>query len=87
MERRHGRHPDRNQALSIVAWSAASGLLLGLFADVLLVGVAVVIGSLAPSMADRVVNRPAQIFAVVALIAIPLTGAVLGYLEGRLKLR
>ena len=80
------RNPDRDPALSIVAWSAASGLLLGLFVDAMLVGIWVIVNALAPGLAPRL-GRTAQIVGVALLVIIPAVGTTLGFLEGRLKLR
>ena len=72
---------------SILFWSAASGFIVGLLIGGLLFG-AVVVGSelLSPAV-PRLEGRPRLIVAIVALVILPAAGAVLGLLEGRLKLR
>jgi hypothetical protein len=72
--------------LSIIAWSAGSGLLLGLFIDAALVGVWMVLSAMIPSMAPRQLPRWMASAGIVLLAALPLATGVLGYLEGRLKI-
>lgn len=75
-----------NDRASILLWSAGSGLLLGLFIDALLIGVWVVTTAIVPGLAARLSHRWVMIAAAVGLAVIPMIGAVLGYLEGRMKL-
>jgi len=70
---------------SILLWSTASGLILGLFIDATLIGVALLLSALAPSIAGRLHQRWVTVFAAAVLAMIPLILGVLGYLEGRLK--
>jgi hypothetical protein len=71
---------------SIVLWSTLSGTILGLFADALLVGVALLVSSLIPAGAtERMQSRGFTVVAVILLAAVPLCLSVLGYLEGQLK--
>lgn len=72
---------------SIVLWSAVSGLVLGLFAGVLLFAVPVVVSELAAGFLPRLDSRARTTLAVVSFVVLPLAGATLGFLEGRLKLR
>lgn len=71
---------------SIVLWSTLSGTILGLFADALLVGVALLVSPLVPASASaRIHSRGVAIVATVLLAAAPIVLSVLGYLEGELK--
>ena len=70
---------------TILGWSAFSGLLLGLLAGLLVFAVIIVAGELAPSVA-RLGTRARGAVAFVAFVVVPLVGAALGWLEGRLKL-
>ncbi len=70
---------------SILFWSAASGVILGVFLDATLVGVALLLGSLFPALAGRLHHRWLTAFAATILVAVPVVLAVLGYLEGELK--
>jgi hypothetical protein len=70
---------------SILLWSTASGLILGLFIDATLVGVALLLSALLPSVAGRLHQRWLMLLATGTLTAIPVVLAVLGYLEGKLK--
>jgi hypothetical protein len=70
---------------TILGWSAFSGLLLGLMAGLLVFAVIIVAGEFAPTVA-RLGNRARGVVAFVAFVVVPLVGATLGWLEGRLKL-
>ena len=72
---------------SILFWSTASGLILGLFAGVLLFAVPIIAGELASGVVPRIGPRGRLALAVISFAVIPLAGAILGLLEGRLKLR
>lgn len=72
---------------SIVLWSAASGIILGLFIDATLIGVASIVSALLPAVAARLHHRWFTVVVAVVLIAIPVVMAILGYLEGQLKTR
>ena len=77
---------DRTVRTGILAWSAASGAVIGLVLAGLLIGLGAVVLALAPGLAARLGPRWTQGMAVAVLVALPAVGAVLGYLEGRLKL-
>jgi hypothetical protein len=70
---------------SILLWSTASGLILGLFIDATLLGVALLLSALVPSVTARLHHRWFAVLAVGLLTVVPFLLAVLGYLEGRLK--
>ena len=70
---------------SILLWSMASGLILGLFIDATLIGVALLLSTVLPGVAERLNHRWVTASSAVVLVAIPLVMAVLGYLEGQLK--
>jgi hypothetical protein len=67
---------------SVIWWSAASGAVLGVFIDAILIGVALLFSSVLP-----VREYPRWLLAVggLALAAVMLAMTVLGYFEGRLK--
>jgi len=70
---------------SILLWSMASGLILGLFIDATLIGVALLLSAVIPGASERLNHRWVTTSSAVVLVAIPLVMAVLGYLEGQLK--
>ena len=70
---------------SILLWSTASGVILGIFIDATLIGVALLLGTLLPAISSRLHHRWLLVSAAVVLAAIPIAMAVLGYLEGQLK--
>lgn len=70
---------------SILLWSTASGAILGIFIDATLIGVALLLGTLFPSVSGRLHQRVLIVAAALMLCAVPLVMAVLGFLEGRLK--
>ena len=70
---------------SILLWSTASGIILGVFIDATLIGVALLLGTLLPFVSSRLHQRWLLVSALVVLAAIPVAMAVLGYLEGQLK--
>jgi len=70
---------------SILLWSTASGLILGLFIDATLVGVALLLSAVIPGLTPRFHARWFVISAGIVLALIPLAMGVLGYLEGELK--
>ena len=73
---------------SILWWSAAGGAVIGLLAGLGLVAVgALLLPALLPGSATRAMARHAWWLSALAVLAPVLAGAVLGYLEGRLKLR
>lgn len=70
---------------SILLWSTASGLILGLFLDATLIGVALLLSAILPDMSARLHYRWLKIAVSVVLVAVPIVLGVLGYLEGQLK--
>jgi hypothetical protein len=70
---------------SILLWSTASGVILGLFIDATLIGVALLLSAIVPGLFVRLQHRWLTVTAVVILVLVPLIMAVLGYLEGQLK--
>jgi len=70
---------------SILVWSTVSGIILGLFVDATLIGVALLFGAVVPAISARLNQRWLVFSAVSVLAIIPLVLAVLGFLEGRLK--
>jgi hypothetical protein len=71
---------------TILGWSAASGLILGLIAGTLLFGL-IVGGTELIGIAPRLAGRMRMMVLVFSFVLLPLAGAVLGWLEGRLKLQ
>lgn len=72
---------------TILIWSAVSGLVLGLIAGTLLFATVVVGAELLSSLIPRVGARGRLVMGIVSFVVLPIAGAVLGWLEGRLKLR
>jgi hypothetical protein len=72
---------------SILLWSTASGAILGLFIDATLIGLAVLLSSVIPALSTRLHHRWVTTSSAVILALIPLSLAVLGFLEGQLKTR
>jgi hypothetical protein len=72
---------------TIVVWSAVSGLVLGLFAGILLFALFVLGGELMSGLMPRLGGRTRIAAAVLSFVLLPLAGAALGWMEGRLKLR
>jgi hypothetical protein len=70
---------------SILLWSTASGVILGLFVDATLIGVALLLSAVIPGVSARLHHRWLTVTATLVLAAIPLVLGVLGYLEGELK--
>ena len=70
----------------ILFQSALSGAVMGLIAAVALFGVGIVVAFIAPGLVDRVPGRWLTALLVMIFVAIPAVGAVIGYLEGKLKL-
>jgi hypothetical protein len=67
---------------SVIWWSAASGAVLGVFIDAILLGVALLFSSLLPMR-----EYPRWLLAVgwLVLAGVMLAMTTLGYFEGRLK--
>ena len=72
---------------SILAWSTVSGAILGIFIDATIIGLAVLVSAIVPALSTRLHQRWFALSAALVLTAIPLTLAVLGFLEGQLKAR
>jgi hypothetical protein len=70
---------------SILLWSTFSGVVLGLFVDATLIGVALLLSTIVPGIGARVQVRWVSTTIIVVLCAVPVILAVLGYLEGQLK--
>jgi len=70
---------------SILLWSTASGLILGLFIDATLIGVALLLSAVISGLTSRLHARWFTITAIIVLGLIPIVMGVLGYLEGELK--
>jgi hypothetical protein len=70
---------------SILLWSTASGLILGIFIDATLIGVALLLSAVIPGLSTRLHYRWLRIAVSIVLAAIPLAMGVLGFLEGQLK--
>lgn len=69
----------------VVVWSTVSGVILGLFIDAVLVGLALLGGAFFPGLQLRLATRLGVMIAAGILVLIPIVGGVLGFLEGRLK--
>jgi hypothetical protein len=67
---------------TIIWWSAASGAVLGIFVDAILIGVALLFAAVVPS---RDFPRWVLVLGWTALAGVLLGMTLLGYLEGRLK--
>jgi hypothetical protein len=72
---------------TILGWSTASGLILGLFVGLLLFAVLLLGGELSLGIIPRLGGRLRVVVSVLSFVVLPLAGAVLGWLEGRLKLQ
>jgi hypothetical protein len=70
---------------SILLWSTASGIILGIFFDATLIGVALLLSAVFPSAINRLNHRWFVALSTVVLVSVPIFLAVLGYLEGELK--
>ena len=72
---------------SILAWSAASGAVIGAVVALLLVGAGTVAAAVLPlpvGVAREIGRRGVQL-SIALIVLFTAVGAVLGYLEGRLK--
>ena len=85
----HSPSPQRADRVraTILGWSAVSGLVLGLFGGILLFAALVAGGEILPHVVPRLGGRPRIIVVVLSFVVLPLAGAALGWMEGRLKLR
>jgi len=72
---------------TILGWSAFSGLILGLFAGLMLFALVVIGGELAPNVLARLNGRVRVVVSIFSFVVLPVAGALLGWLEGRLKLQ
>jgi hypothetical protein len=72
---------------TILGWSTVSGIVLGLIAGVMLFAVLVIGGELLSGVIPRLAGRARVAAALLSFVVLPVAGAVLGWLEGRLKLR
>jgi hypothetical protein len=71
---------------TMLLWSAASGLVVGLLAGVALLALLTLLVNLVPGLSERLVERLRWPVVLLLLLFVPLVGAVLGYLEGRAKM-
>ena len=71
---------------SILLWSLVGGSVLGLLAGFLLFAIVFMTGE-APGAIGRIAVRLRVPVAVLCFVVLPVVGGVLGWLEGRLKLR
>jgi hypothetical protein len=71
---------------SVLLWSAGSGIVLGLIIDAMIFGAWMVVANFLPALSPRSLPRWATLTSLAALSLIPVLAAVIGYLEGRLKL-
>jgi hypothetical protein len=71
---------------TILAWSTVSGLVVGLVVGVLVFAVLVLAGEVASNVIPRMSGRVRGVASFITLVILPIAGAMLGWLEGRLKL-
>ena len=72
---------------TVVVWSAVSGLVVGVLVGVVLFGVLAVVAAFVPASLARAGDRLRAPALLLCFAVIPALGAILGYVEGRLKLR
>jgi hypothetical protein len=72
---------------SILAWSTVSGAILGLFIDATIIGLAVLVSAIVPTLSTRLHQRWFAMASAMLLAMIPIVLGVLGFLEGQLKAR
>ncbi len=70
----------------MLLWSAATGLVIGLIAGVVLLAILTLAANLLPGIPERFAERLRLPVLAILLGVLPLAAAVLGYLEGRAKL-
>lgn len=70
----------------ILFQSALSGAVMGLLAAVTLFGVGLLVAFLVPALADRLAGRWTTALLLLLFVVLPAAGAIVGLLEGRLKL-
>ena len=73
-------------AAGILAWSTLGGAIVGLILGALAFGALLIVASILPAPVGRAFDRVRFGVAIVLLAGGPLLGAVLGYLEGKLKM-
>ena len=78
---------DPDVRATVLVWSAVSGLVVGVLAGAALFGVLAVGAAFLPASLVRLADRLRAPAVVFCFLVVPALGAVLGYLEGRLKLR
>ena len=71
---------------TMLLWSAASGLVVGLLAGIALLALFTLLVNVVPGLSGRLAERLRGPVVLLLLLFVPLVGAVLGYLEGRAKL-
>jgi hypothetical protein len=71
---------------TILVWSVVSGLVLGLMAGLVLFALVVIAGEVLAGFLPRLAGRARTVAALLSFVVLPLAGAALGWLEGRLKL-
>jgi hypothetical protein len=71
---------------TMLLWSAASGLVVGLLAGVALLALLTLFVNVVPGLSERLIERLRGPVVLLLLLVVPVVGAVLGYLEGRAKL-
>jgi hypothetical protein len=71
---------------TMLLWSAASGLVVGLLVGVALLAFVTLVVHVVPGISARLVDRWRVPVLGLLLGLVPLLAAVLGYLEGRAKL-
>jgi hypothetical protein len=72
---------------TILGWSTASGLVLGFIAGVLVFAVMTVGPELLSGAIPRLAGRVRTLTLLFSFVLLPAAGALLGWLEGRLKLQ
>lgn len=70
---------------SILIWSAASGVVVGLLAGATLLAIGIIAAALIPGLGAKLGGRMLTVWLVVLFVVLPAVGAVFGFLEGRLK--
>jgi hypothetical protein len=71
---------------SVLLWSAATGLVMGLFAGVGVLALLTLVVNVVPGIPERLIERLRVPVLILLLGCVPIAAAVLGYLEGRAKL-
>ena len=71
---------------SVLLWSLAGGAVLGLLAGFLLFAIVFMTGEV-PGAIGRIAVRLRAPAAVLCFVVLPAIGGVLGWMEGKLKLR